>query len=352
MVGLVDRMQYGLSQSARMAWYGSHYVLAQRLSGPFTPPGEPTFRPKGNVPDRATMLRKLRDVVDREWRNIEEGLYARPHDILPKPGRALRQSLAFLRDVPAVDKRRMARSNSEVFTEDKKDHYPRYYLQNFHYQSGGWLSEDSAQIYDTQVEVLFTGLADAMRRQVLVPLREALSGRDQRSASLLDVATGTGRFLTFVKDNYPRLPVTALDLSAAYLKEARRNLAPWSRTDFVEANAEVMPFDDGAHDIVTAIYLFHELPPKVRRTVAAEIARVVKPGGTFILADSLQFGDDPEWDGILEAFPVGFHEPYYMGYLSEDLVQLFEEHGLAYQWGDQSFLTKMMVFRKSSPGNA
>ncbi len=352
MAGLMDRMQYGMAQTARMAWYGGHYLVAQRLAGPFTPPGEPAFKPKGKVPDRTAMMRVLREAVERDWRNIEEGHYAKPHDMLPDPRRLLRNSADFLKDVPVVDNRRMARSNSEVFTEDTKDRYPRYYLQNFHYQSGGWLSEDSARIYDTQVEVLFTGLADAMRRQVLVPLKEALAGRDQRAASLLDVATGTGRFLTFVKDNYPRLMVTALDLSAAYLGEARRNLAPWGRTDFVESNAETMPFDEGAHDIVTCIYLFHELPPKVRRTVAKEIARVVKPGGTFLFADSLQYGDEAEWEGILEAFPVGFHEPYYMSYLSEDLVALFEEAGLVYQWGDQSFLTKMMVFKKPSSATA
>ena len=30
---------------------------------------------------------------------------------------------------------------------------PRYYLQNFHFQSGGWMTDDSASRYDTQVEV-------------------------------------------------------------------------------------------------------------------------------------------------------------------------------------------------------
>ncbi len=352
MASFMERVQYGAAQTARMAWYAGHYVMAQRMSGPFTPPGEPSFRPKGPIPSRAEMFKVLREALERDWRNIDQGIYAAPHDLMPRPLEMLANSARFLKDVRAVDERRLNRSNAEVFTDDTKGRYPRYYLQNFHYQTDGWLSEESAKLYDTQVEVLFTGLADAMRRQVLVPVAEALAGRDQRQLSLLDVASGTGRFLTFVKDNYPRLPVTALDLSGAYLAQARRNLAPWSGVDFVEANAETMPFDDGAHDIVTSIYLFHELPPKIRRVVAHEMARVVKPGGTLIIADSLQYGDEETWDGLLEAFPVGFHEPYYMSYLSEDMIGLFEEAGLTHQWGDHSFLTKMLVFKKTSSETA
>ncbi len=346
MASLIDRMQYGVSQTTRMAWFGAHYLAAQRLSGPFTPPGEEPFRPNGPVPDRMSLLTALREVLERDWRNIEQGVYAKPHDMMPNPRKVLEDSRRFLRDAPKVDKRRLDRSNSEVFTPETRGKYPRYYLQNFHYQTGGWLSEESAKLYDTQVEVLFTGLADAMRRQVLVPLRDAIAGRDQRRLSLVDVACGTGRFLTFVKDNYPRLPVTALDLSSDYLSEARRNLRPWSGTDFIEANAETMPFQDGTHDILTCIYLFHELPPKVRPVIAREMARVVKPGGTLIIADSIQFGDRDGWDGLLEAFPVGFHEPYYMSYLEEDLTALFSDAGLDFQWSDHTFLTKVNVFRK------
>jgi ubiquinone/menaquinone biosynthesis C-methylase UbiE len=76
--------------------------------------------------------------------------------------------------------------------------------------------------------VLFNGAADAMRRQALVALAGHLEGRRLADQPLLDVACGTGRFLRAVKHNYPRLPVTGLDLSEPYLAKARRALAPWS----------------------------------------------------------------------------------------------------------------------------
>ena len=36
------------------------------------------------------------------------------------------------------------------------------------------------------------------------------------------------------------------------------------------------------------MYLFHELPGSVRRAVAAEMARVLRPGGLVVLVDSVQ----------------------------------------------------------------
>jgi len=40
----------------------------------------------------------------------------------------------------------------------------------------------------------------------------------------LEIAAGTGRFSTFVKDNYPGLQLTVSDLSPFYLEEARKNI--------------------------------------------------------------------------------------------------------------------------------
>ena len=221
-----------------------------------------------------------------------------------------------------VEARRHGGSAGRKLDEPPAGGYPRYYLQSFHFQSGGYLSEDSAERYDHQVEVLFGGGAAAMRRQALVPLKDALHGR--RYARLLDIGCGTGLFLREVKRNHPRLEVVGLDLSPYYLAVARRELAPWSRVRLVEAAAEKMPFGDAQFDALTAVYLFHELPPAVRRAVSAEIRRVLKPGGSLILVDSLQKGDEPLYDAMLDFFPIAFHEPYYASYIATDLDRLFE----------------------------
>ena len=74
--------------------------------------------------------------------------------------------------------------------------------------------------------------------------------------------------------------------------------------------------------------MLHELPPEVRRTVIGEAARVMKPGGRLILLDSLQRGDEPAYDAMLERFPQFYHEPYYHSYLEEDFAALAGLTGL------------------------
>jgi ubiquinone/menaquinone biosynthesis C-methylase UbiE len=209
------------------------------------------------------------------------------------------------------------------------------------------LSAASARRYDHQVEVLFGGGAAAMRRQALAPLREALLERRDgvRAARFLDIACGTGGFLAEVKGNYPRLAVAGVDLSAPYLAVARRRLAAWSRVALAEANAEALPFADASFDIVSCLYLFHELPHRARQVVAREICRVLKPGGRLIFLDSLQTGDEPDYDAMLEYFPIAFHEPYYASYLGEDLDRLWSP-GFTPEARLPAYFSKVLSYRR------
>jgi len=337
--GIIERTQYRISQAARVAWYGAHYRLGAGLQR-----SKASSLPKLSLPDVKTLRDAMNALFAQDLRNIEAGLYAMPLDLVPDTAELFAKSRAFFKDIPKVAQRRARGDGIEIRSAAPPGSFPPYYLQNFHYQTDGYLSETSAALYDFQVEALFAGAADAMRRQALAPLAAVLKGRDQRALSLLDIACGTGRFLSFVKDNYPRLNVTGLDLSPAYLDEARRNLRPWRGADFIRANAESLPLDDASQDVVTSIFLFHELPPKVRRTVIGELARVLKPGGVAVIVDSLQFGDIPQFDGLLEAFPARFHEPFYLSYAREDLPALFGEAGLALRSSSLAYLSKVMVF--------
>lgn len=150
---------------------------------------------------------------------------------------------------------------------------------------------------------------------------------------------------------FPRLPARGLDLSPAYCAEARTRLARWRQADIISGAVEQAPFEDASLDAVSCIYLFHELPPRVRREAAREIARVLKPGGVLVLADSIQSGDAADLDRMLEYFPVGFHEPYYGSYLNEDLSALFSEAGLLAEEAELAFLTKVIRFRKPVSAN-
>ena len=346
MATALDKLLYDTAQTARVSWFFGQKLLAARLSKPMPLPDSFKGRP---MPDRRRILVDLRRLLERDWRNIEAGLYAAPEGWRGNPLTELRDAVDFFSDLRHVEARRHGDPADSLLKSPEAARYPAYYRRNFHFQSDGYLSAASAERYDHQVEVLFGGGAAAMRRQALVPLRDALLEIEGgfRSARLLDIACGTGGFLAEVKRNYPRLAVTGVDLSAPYLDVARRRLAPWSRVSLVEANAEALPIADASVDIVTCVYLFHELPKRARKAVAAEIRRLLKPGGKLVYIDSLQTGDEPDYDAMLDWFPVAFHEPYYASYLKEDLPRLFGPE-LQPISGTPAYLSKVSSFRRES----
>jgi ubiquinone/menaquinone biosynthesis C-methylase UbiE len=326
----------------RTGWFTGQYLLSRRLS-PRTklPPDIRAAMPS------AGLLTADRDaLMQRDIDNIGAGYYRTPHDLLGNPLATLRRSFAYFADLPNVNRRRNGDEGPELAVEDAAA-FPDYYRRAYHHQTDGYLSERSARLYDHQVEVLFGGAADAMRRQALVPIHHFLKDRTSADARLIDIACGTGHFLTFVKDNYPRLRCTALDISPYYVAEARRNLAPWSRCEFVESAIENCDLPATAFDIATCIYLFHELPAAIHDEVAAAIARLVKPDGLFVFIDSLQYGDRTEYDALLESFPFAFHEPYYADYLRQDLKAVFERAGFVLQSVDLAYLSRVMTFRRN-----
>lgn len=347
----IDRARYTMAQGARVAWYAAHYAAARRLAQPFDRPGEPKFRPRSPPGERQRIRAAFLDLFVQDRENIAAGLYPAPDDVSPRHAfQALSASRRFFQDLPRVDKRRVARNGVEVRQHrgNEANRYPAYYLQNFHYQTDGWLSRDSARLYDMQVEVLFAGAADAMRRVALGSLVRGLRGRDQRGVRYCDVACGSGRFMAQVLRALPRIAASGVDLSPAYIDEARSRLAPWSSVVLNTGNAEALAMDDASLDAATCIYLFHELPPVVRRRVAHELARVVKPGGVLVFTDSLQIGDHPDLNQMLEYFPVGFHEPFFNSYQREDLAALFGEAGFSVEETRLAFLTKVIRLRRVS----
>lgn len=334
----------GATQAVRFGWYLSLNRLVGWQSDRLGL--RPRYKPERPVPTEREILADLGRLFRRDAQAVRDNLFP-PMTEGVGPIEALRRARSMLADLPASLRRRAEADAATVREVTSTTSLPDYYTQDFHYQTGGYLSDQSARLYDVQVETLFMGGAAPMRREALRPIAGFMRGRDQRRVALCDVACGTGRFLRDVRLTWPALQLCGIDLSASYLDEARRHLEGLRPATLLAGNAETIPLADVSQDIVTCIFLFHELPPDARRRVAAEMARILKPGGLVVLVDSLQIGDRPNWDGLLESFPMRFHEPYFESYATENLGQLLDGAGLSPEAEWTSFLSKIITGRKA-----
>ncbi len=339
----LDALGQRAKAAAKAAWWGAAGGLARAITRPTQGEAARSFQPEGPPVSRERLRRVYLEAFEKDARDVAEGLYPAVEDAPTQPVKSLLSALDFLADARAVDQRRRRGDGVEVRSEPETEAYPNYYRQNFHYQSGGWFTAESARRYDAQVEALFAGTAGAMRRRGLSLLARHWRGRDHRDLRIVDAACGAGAFLRDLKAAFPRAALAGLDLSSAYLARARRR----SGVGMVQANIETLPFADGSLDAVSCVYLFHELPPRVRPVVAASLARVLKPGGVLVFVDSVQPTDEPDLARLLEAFPAYFHEPYYSTYAQTDLAALFSGAGLRLVSEDRAFLTKAMLFEKA-----
>ena len=269
---MFERSAYFLSQNARIGWFLGQYLLSNRLTrSSRTPPRtavRSTVCPRRS-PTLTELLEDIRVLLRQDWRNIRDGIYRVPPSFADEAGRLLADALRYFRDLPAVTARRRRNGFDDVRQTAAADRasFPDYYLRNFHYQTDGYLSEHSARLYDQQVEVLFIGSADAMRRQAFLPIGAFL--RRRRGAAVhLDVACGTGRFLATVLDNFPQLRSIGLDLSPPYLAEAGRGLRRQPGVVLLRGLAEELPLADASVDLITCVYLLHEVPADVRLRIA------------------------------------------------------------------------------------
>lgn len=283
------------------------------------------------------------ELLRRDVANITAGYY--PAEVLrpENPIKHLMRLPSMVLEIANFSSRR-EKKKAHQFSKEARElltGLPEYYQRNFHFQDDGYLSEKSAELYEHQVELLFSGSADAMRR-LIIPQLKAHFGKDHDGSGLtfLELAAGTGRGTRFVRLAFPKAKIVAVDLSAPYLKRAQSELRKFARHDFVEANASDLPFKGEQFDAVFSIFLFHELPMEERKAVIRESLRVLKAGGFHGVLDSLQKGDEKDFDVALDMFPTQFHEPFYKNYIENSMEQVIESEGMDVQNVNIGFFSK------------
>jgi ubiquinone/menaquinone biosynthesis C-methylase UbiE len=120
----------------------------------------------------------------------------------------------------------------------------------------------------------------AIKRRVLTRAAIA-SGED-----VLDVGCGTGTLAVTAARTAPEVTVTGLDADASILARARKKAARAGlEIGFDEGRSTDLPYADASFDLVLSTLFFHHLPDDAKHRTAAELVRVLRPGGRLVVGD-------------------------------------------------------------------
>lgn len=121
--------------------------------------------------------------------------------------------------------------------------------------------------------------------------------------SAIDIGCGSGNFCLALALAHPGAAVVGIDLDPTALSDARALLAtlPGRRPRVVLGDAWSLPAPDGSIDLAAMISVLHWLHPRQREALA-EVRRVLRPGGQFLLANMLRQRGVRQYTITLDAF--------------------------------------------------
>ena len=161
-----------------------------------------------------------------------------------------------------------------------------------------------ARFYDTFVEPFITSV-----RQIGLKMYPPVDG-----ALILDIGCGTGTNLSLYHE--AGCKVYGIDSSPAMIKVARKKLG--NRADLRLGDASQMPYPDGLFDLITAMFILHEMPSQIRADVMSEIFRVMKDDGRVLLIDfhpgPIRFPNGWYYKIITQFFEIAAGVEHYRNY--------------------------------------
>lgn len=205
---------------------------------------------------------------------------------------------------------------------------PGYYRGvDFHRTQNGWdRHPEQGFIHGELIHKKLVGQSFDLFAQRRGAVR-SLARRDFKQ--VLELGTSSGHYTTVLQQELPAARITGVDLSAPMLRQALRtaNAHGWDWR-LIQANAEALPFDDGAFDLVSAYSFFHELPETALRRVLAQAYRVLEPGGWMLLGDVTPFlAQDRLQQWLADRAAAQGGEPHWRESASLDWARLFADAG-------------------------
>jgi SAM-dependent methyltransferase len=146
------------------------------------------------------------------------------------------------------------------------------------------LSSSYEELLRDPIRERFTGEESIFFHRRKADLIRRFFRRQRRAPSslhYLDVGCGKGELLHLLQSDFKR--AAGCDVSSGMMREIS------GIETRVQKNPLQVPFGDAEFDLVTAVCVYHHVPPADRPTLTSEIRRVLRPGGIFCMIEHNPF---------------------------------------------------------------
>ncbi|MDN3724529.1 bifunctional demethylmenaquinone methyltransferase/2-methoxy-6-polyprenyl-1,4-benzoquinol methylase UbiE [Aequorivita sp. SDUM287046] len=175
--------------------------------------------------------------------------------------------------------------------------------------------------YDGLNRIISLGSDIKWRKKVIKMVAE------KKPKTILDVATGTGDLAIQFAEKTSAEKIVGLDLSEGMLSMARKKVAGKAiaeTIEFVQADSEALPFEDNTFNAITVSFGIRNFENLEKGL--AEIFRVLKPGGIFVVLETSVPSKFP--------FKQGYH--FYTKTILPMVGKIFSKDKVAYKYLSES----------------
>lgn len=223
---------------------------------------------------------------------------------------------------------------------NKSLQYPSYFLKPFHGYEEGNMNWEAA--YENSASTLSisshywknTSPEDAakyMRNEFINAIENF--GKSKSYETILDIGCSIGKSTEVLEKSFPMAKsIQGVDLSPYFLSVGmfHRNQNSFSKIEYSHQNAEKMHFSSNSFDLVSASFLFHEVPRLSTLAILKECLRTLKPGGTIAILDLDPFLLQNRLEkNIIRKIFFESTEPHIYEYYTTNFIDLMKEAGFS-----------------------
>jgi ubiquinone/menaquinone biosynthesis C-methylase UbiE len=196
------------------------------------------------------------------------------------------------------------------FLDGMPDYLVRYYWWAYLWRFGIWFFD-----HQVVINLILFGQYEKL-------LKNTLSHIDDKPfAKILQLTCVYGKLTKSILTRTNN-EVHICDVSSSQLQLARLKSADAAnRCHLARMNAECLSYNANSFDQVIVFFLLHEMPPDSRQNTYAEIARVVKPGGSVLITE---YAETPIRHWLYRFVPFRFLicrlEPFLKIFWEEDVA--------------------------------